>query len=281
MNIRIWTAALTLYLMLGSSQVFAWQGYQAPSLAEDVTGTNGLLTSAPGYTIAYADDDTRPMAKVIRTEAYRLFLPHVYMDIRSQAEIQEEIGVGLERCRKLLGATRKPIDIYVCTSISPKRDPCDSGVQTAGIAFSGSDRHVMILSLSHLKRSLVAHEGLHLRLRDLSLRPPSWFEEGMAEFVESEDGFDQWHYDNLATKGPLSIDEMNELKPCSQKDLQARSTAWAMVYFMVKLRGERFAALPMTVSYPNPTAAHSNVKTYIAEAKSLDAEKLAAKGSVK
>lgn len=280
MNIRINTAVLTLCLLLSGSQAYAWQGYRAPNLGQDVTGTNGLLTDAPGYTIAYADGDERPMAKVIRTELYRLFLPHDYLKTRSQAEVQKEVDVGLERCRKLLGATRKPIDIYICTSIIPKSNPCDSGVVTAGIAFSGSDTHVMVLSLNHFDRSLVAHEGLHLRLRDLSLRPPSWFEEGMAGYVETEDGFNKWHFDNLASKGALSIEAMNNLKPCSRKGLQARSTAWAMVYFMVKLRGERFAALPMSGSYPNPTAAHTHVVTYIAEANSANPEKIAANDSV-
>lgn len=250
-------------VMISAGPAAAQYGtYRAPENAYRVVATNDLLTDTRWYRFVYADDGSVPMASIIETRRYRLFYPRTYQHQVSTEAIQKILDQGFDRAERLMGRMVRQTDIYIAKQILPKSSPCEEGVITNGLAFAHNGRQVVVLRLEAASVSLVAHEALHIRVDERGAAPPSWFEEGMAEFAESEDGFSDAHFAQLEKLGPLTIDEMGNLKPCSKKGLQARSTAWAMVFYLVKIEGRTLAELQFLREFPDPQAAADEVKAW-------------------
>lgn len=238
--------------------------YQRPVLENNVVATNGVLTDTPWYAISYSTDGTRPMCEVVRTTRFRLFYPRTFVADRSIDKVVKTLEEGFSRTEELLGKINGPLDVYIALQIKPKSNPCDKNVFTGGLAFR-SGVNVIVIAKDYLNVGVCAHEALHIRLRELGRSPPGWFEEGMAAYVESADGFHQWHFDNLGRNSPLALEQMAHLKPCTDKDLRARSTAWLLVYYCVHVEKMKFTDLAALAEFADPVRAYGAVREYYAQ----------------
>ena len=241
-------------LCFSQDAVAANKHYSAQS-RQDVS----LITDTPWYALKYSENGRIPPSWYYTRDKYRVFIPKSFQEQLGEEKMLSTIESAKKRVEKLSGKFTSNVDIFITFEIRPKNFACEKGVVTSGLAFQQNGRYCIAISLSHFSEALCAHELFHIRMRQLGLRPASWLEEGMAEFIESKNGFVQSHFNRLKAKGPLKMSKMGNLPRCSQLGLLERSTAWALVYYLVKVEGMEFIRVAHLSEFPDPKAVFEEI----------------------
>ena len=179
-----------------------------------------------------------PGVVVIEAKKYRLSYPLTSARVIPVTELAARVDSAFTRVEKNLGPFTSRIEMIVPHRIVPDDPDFPKELSIAGVCWKEDDGRIFVaVSLGSADVDTFAHELFHARMRELNRSPPTWFEEGMAHFMESEDGFNKELFSLLKEKGPMKLKEIRKVKGVTKEELRMRASAWAMVYYLVRIEG--------------------------------------------
>lgn len=229
-----------------------------PQWAEPLAAPGAAELNVPD---AEEEIDTSRLIVVVETDKFRLFYPVSFAEVISLEDILSRVNAAFARVEKEFGAFEKRVDIYVPGRIQiPGAE--ENGLVVAGLTFV-RDRQVNVLVALWAAKDVdtFAHELLHARLRDAGISPPGWFEEGLAHFMETKDGFNEELYELLLKKGPIGLDKAAEIDGITEDEMQLRATAWLLTYYLHTFEGKTLREIAEAESLPDPSKALEAVTT--------------------
>lgn len=226
------TLFLSLFLLLDARA-------SEPSSAPAKTG---LLTEGSDAEALTAEEETQLLLVRIDGKQYRVTYPLEFTRWMHPLLLSSRIEAAVKRVEGFLGPFKKQVDTYVVGALTfPGQDMPDN-LMVAGLTIQDEEGNVVVLvALPACTTETWAHELLHARMRELGLNPPVWFEEGMAHFVEVEDGFNKELFQILEKESVLSRDELKSITEVTDKEMRRRASGWALVYYLVKLKGTKLS----------------------------------------
>ncbi len=201
------------------------------------------------------------LVAVVQTEKFRLFYPVAFTGKIPLKDILSRLLEAFDRVENEFGAFEKPVDVYVPGWILLD-GAAEHNLRIAGLTSVTEDGQVYVLVALWAAGDVdtFAHELLHARLRDAGISPPHWFEEGLAHFMESEDGFNEDLYEILLEKGPLSLKKAFEIEGFTDDEMQLRATAWLLTYYLHEFEGKSLGEIAKAKNLPDPAVALEMVK---------------------
>jgi hypothetical protein len=209
------------------------------------------------------DTPATPVMVTIEAERYRLTYPLAFTRALPPIQLAELVEAAMGRVEGYLGPFEARLEMLVAGRIVTDDPEFPEDLSIAGVCFVDDDGQIrIVVSLWAADVETFTHELLHARLRDLGMEPPGWFEEGMAHFVEHEDGFHPDLYELLLEEGPLTMDEIKRIKGVTSEEMRLRATAWALVYYLVHHEAHEFSCLAHLGidDLPDPLKAFAAIK---------------------
>lgn len=174
---------------------------------------------------------------VIEAERFTLIYPAWFTRLLPLEVVLQHIDDSFQRVEALLGEFDERVEIFVPGSITA--DDLPEGLMILGLCWVDDGQIKVAVSLPAARViDTFAHELLHARLRDLDIRPPRWFEEGMAHMLEFEDGFNADLFRLLEQVGMMSNEELEAAaRGITSDEMRLRATGWAIAYYYVHIEG--------------------------------------------
>ncbi len=225
---------------------------------------------AEAQTVAADEIDPAQLVAVVETEKFRLHYPVAFMEEIPLKDILTRLIEAFDRVENEFGAFEDAVDVYV-PGVIVHEGAAAHNLRIAGLTWEEEDRVVVLVALwaAH-DVDTFAHELLHARLRDADIHPPHWFEEGLAHFMESEDGFHEELYEILLENGPVTLDEAAEIEGITADEMRLRATAWLLTYYLHNYEGMTLGEIAGEVNLPDPVEVLEVVKKEV-ECKSFAA----------
>lgn len=234
-------AALFACLFLGAcvSNRFVGDSYENPQVPKaSASGQYYFIVPPAPLREGGKRDPLADRLIVIEDERFTLIYPAWFTRLIPLEVILQHIDDSFKRIEALLGPFEKRVEIFVPGAITA--DDLPPGLMIQGLCWMEEDGQIkMAVSLPAARViDTFAHELLHARFRDLGIRPPRWFEEGIAHMLESEDGFNAELFQILEQNGPMSNEELEAAaRGITSDEMRLRATGWAIAYYLVHVKG--------------------------------------------
>jgi hypothetical protein len=203
----------------------------------------------------------QPVLVVIEAQKYRVTYPLAFAERLPVTELAKRIEEAMARVERMLGAFDTRIEMIIPGRIVTDDPDFPPNLSIAGVTWKEEDGQIHVaVALGSADVGTFAHELLHARLRNLGLSPPTWFEEGLAHFAESEDGFNESMYDLLKKEGPLTLAEIAKIKGVTTQEMRLRATGWAVAYYLVHIKGQALRDVAQLKELPDPKAAFAAIE---------------------
>ena len=257
-----WLAAIAVIvsvgLSVGSSEVLAQVPVKRPSNLELV---QELPLETSGYYFRYADDGVALEISLYETKRFRLLCPSTALQQKPMEEIASLCEQGLDRIEAHLGKFETKLTVCIPLKIAPSDIAVAKRMRILGLQFQHRGKEHFAVAVDALSVDIFAHEAFHYRLKELKVQPIWWLEEGIAEFVETEDGFNAEHLKALIEKGPIEVDALNKLKRGCPEEMQARATGWAIVVHLVRVKKHSLLEVAKASTVPTSSEAFLSARS--------------------
>ncbi|MFN8390159.1 MAG: hypothetical protein U0136_07720 [Bdellovibrionota bacterium] len=244
---RSLVAALVLAGLLGIS---------APVHSRSAAGT----LSGPTAVQPKRGSDPATLVATVETDRYRLYYPILFNDKLAIREVLTHLEAAFDRVEAEMGPFKKKVSISIPAEI-PSAEAAAQNLVIAGLTWEENKNvYVLVALWSAGKVDTFAHELMHARLRDAGVHPAHWFEEGLAHFIETDDGFNQELFDVLEAYGPLSTKEAAQISGITKDEMRSRATAWAIVYYLHNIKGESLQKIATSKHLPDAKTAFAALR---------------------
>jgi len=215
-------------------------------------------THAPGAEVQ--SEKVPPKILVVERKRYRLYYPLAFTPEIPLRDILERLDAAFARVERDYGPFKNRLDIAVPREI-PNEEAKKNGLVIAGLTFTVDGKvNVLVALWAADKIDTFAHELVHARLRDAGIHPAHWFEEGLAHYAETSDGFQAELYDVLLKHGVIDPAKAETISGITKDEMRMRATAWALVYYMAKAKGMKLVEIAAARDLPDAETAFRYVK---------------------
>lgn len=199
------------------------------------------------------EDQEAPRILVVVEDRFVLYYPETFAQFLPLEDLLMNVFLAFQRVEAYLGEMQRPVTIAVVGRIVPADENFPDNLTIAGLcAEIDGEIRIWVAFPAAFSPETFAHELLHARFRDLGLEPARWLEEGVAHFFDYADGFNPYLLAILNEQGIMSREELRASEGVDEHEMKRRASAWANVYYLVKVQGLSILDVANGAELPDP-----------------------------